>query len=51
VKTIRIIKGRKYIFETFEKFFLKEKEFDYCCKCDTNLECDNKYICKECNNI
>ena len=44
-------KREKIYFETFEKFFLKEKEFDYCSKCDTNLECDNKYICKECNNI
>ena len=38
-------------FETFERFFLKEKLYDYCNKCNKNLESDNKYICKECKKM
>ena len=35
-------------FKTFERFYLKEKQFDKQCKCN---EKEIKYICKECNQI
>ena len=44
-------KKENIYFETFERFYLKEKVFDYCKKCNKNLESENKYICKECKNI
>ena len=44
-------KKEKIYFDTFERFFLKEKEFDICYKCNKNLETKSKYICKECKKI
>ena len=41
----------KIYFDTFERFFLKEKEFNICYKCNTNVETESKYICKECKKI
>ena len=41
----------KIYFNTFERFFIKEKEFDICSKCYENIEIDSKYICKECKKI
>ena len=43
-------KKENIYFETFERFYLKEKAFDYCKKCNKNLESDSRYICEECKN-
>ena len=44
-------KKENLYFETFERFYLKEKVFDYCKKCDKNIGSDSRYICEECKNI
>ena len=44
-------KKENIYFETLERFYIKEKVFECCKKCNKNLESDNKYICEECKNI
>ena len=38
-------------FETFDKYFLKEKELNTCQKCSNVIENKNKYKCKKCSKI
>ena len=44
-------KGAGLYFETFEKFYLKEKTKEICYKCKLNLENNTIYKCKQCNEI
>ena len=41
--------GKGIFFETFEKFYLKEKIIEKCFKCNLNLENNYIYKCKKCN--
>ena len=38
-------------FETFDKYFLKEKELNTCQKCANVIENKNKYKCKKCSKF
>ena len=43
--------NKKNIFyETFERFYLKEKKMENCLKCNKNLDNENIFACKECKN-
>ena len=44
-------KGNGIYFETFEKFYLKEKSKEICFKCKLNLENNTIYKCKKCKEI
>ena len=44
-------KGKKIFFKNFENLYLIEKKTDICPKCNFNLENDNKYKCKICDNF
>ena len=41
--------GKKIFFETFERFYLKEKEVEKCSNCFSILDGDVSYKCKKCN--
>ena len=44
-------KGENIFFKTFERFYLKKKEIEKCCKCFSNLESDYIYKCKVCDKL
>ena len=44
-------KGKGIYFDTFEKFYLKERLFMNCSKCNVNLDNNSIYKCRQCGNI
>ena len=48
---IKSHKGHNIFFKTFERFYLKEKEYERCSKCNLNIENSCIYKCKECEKI
>jgi hypothetical protein len=44
-------KKKGMIFQTFENFHLKEKKYLKCFKCNFNIDNNEIYKCKECNQI
>ena len=44
-------KEKNIFFKTFERFYLKGKEFQKCSKCFSSLENDCIYKCQKCNEI
>ena len=44
-------KKKNIFFETFEKFYLKEKKFENCFNCNKNLDNDHKFVCKKCDHF
>ena len=41
----------KISFNNFEKYFLKEEKVSLCSKCNSNLENDYHFICRECESL
>lgn len=44
-------KGEKIYYETFEKYYLKEKKILVCMKCKSILENECIFKCKKCDNV